>query len=219
MLKRILSFLIALPLYANQPNPEPPELPPDIEVHTNILKQRALEQAMDVLNKPDTCKCLKYAGKKLIACMDYACKKEVRKTFATMSYQARVDYLMHMNLPEYKRFLDAFENEEQWKETLTKLPAPEQKLLPQTVLEQLIIIRDTWLSCAPRRVGIYAGGKKDQQAHDIAAWRNKTLEGYEQMHGASPLLWQWLDERFMEKKINMFHELKKHAAANKGTSA
>lgn len=218
MRKQTLSLLMIMPLTATQPNPAPPKLPPEIELHKIRLERRALEQVIEVLNKPDACKCLQHADEELIACMDYASKEEARTTFSKMSYQARVDYLTQMNLLEYKRFLDIFENENQWKETLAKLPDEEQMWLPQTVLEQLIMIRDTWITCSSRRVGVYSSGKKDPPARDIAAWRNKTLDGYEEMHGSCPVLWQWLDARFMEQKIKMLHELKKQSAHNQGAT-
>lgn len=212
-----LSLFLPLTLFAKNPQTEQPTSPPipNIEERTTILKQRSLDQTMDLFNQIAPCKCLKYDGKNLIACMDYAAKKEVRATFAEMSYHARINYLLSMNLLEYKRFLDAFDNEKQWKETLSKLPLKEQRLLPQTVLEQLIMIRDTWLSCAPQTVGIYGGGKKDPRAHDIAAWRNKTLERYERLRENSSILWQWLDQRFMEQKIKLLHERKKESQSRK----
>ena len=215
MIIHMLYLLITLPLAANQPLPENPSPEPEIESHSTLLKQRALEQAMDIFNNPEKCKCLKYGGEKLIECMDYASEEEVRLTFSKMSYHARVNYLLSLNLPEYKRFLDAFDNEEQWEITLEALPPDERTLLPQTVLEQLIMIRDTWITCAPRKVGVYGSGKKDPHAHDIAAWRNKILEGYENMKKDSPLLWQWLDARFMEQKNKLFHERKKHSSSDK----
>jgi hypothetical protein len=190
-------------------------MPPDMEIHSHLSKQKALEQVMEVLNKNDTCKCLKYNGKKLISCMDYASEEEVRLTFSNMSYQARMHYLLAMDLMEYKRFLDAFENESQWKESLNNLPAQERALLPQTILEQLIMIRDTWISCAPRKVGVYASGTKDAKAQDIAAWRNKTFDRYEYMREGNTELRKWLNERFMEQKINMFGILKQQSTKGK----
>lgn len=215
----LLTLFVPLALCANIPGAEPPAPAPapNIEERITVLKQRSLDQAMDIVNQVASCKCLKYGGKKLIACMDYANKEEVRLTFSKMSYHARINYLLSMNLLEYKRFLDAFDNEKQWKKTLEQLPPEEQTLLPQTVLEQLVMIRDTWIACAPNTVGIYGSGKKDPHAHDIAAWRNKTLEGHENMKTKCPVLLQWLNRRFMEQKIKLLHERKKTAAPNKGT--
>lgn len=207
-------LFISFTLLGDQPQNEKTAPTPDIKSHTTVLKQHALEQAMDIFNQTTTCKCLKYGNEKLIACMDYASKEEARLTFSKMSCHARINYLLSMNLLEYKRFLDAFVNEKQWKQTLSKLPPEEQTLLPQTLREQLIMIRDTWISCAPRQVGYYASGKKDPHAHDIAAWRNKTLEGYEEIKN-HPLFWQWLEQRFMEQKIKLFHERKKTSAPGK----
>lgn len=169
------------------------------------LHRLLLDQEMKVLNE-NPCPCLKYTGKKFISCMDYADKKEVRKTFSSMSLYARIKYLLALDLLAYKRFLDAFSTEKQWQKSLIALPANERELLPQTILEQLIIIRDTWISCAERRVGIYGRGAKDPKAEDIAAWRNKTLHESELMPDRGTLLMQWLAERFMEQKINLLFE-------------
>lgn len=184
-------------------------LPPEIEVHKEQLEKRALEQAMQIIHPPDTCPCLHFTGKKLIACLAYAEKKDVRATFARMSLQGRIDYLLKMDLFDYNFFLDAFENEQQWLDTLVTLSPEEQKLLPKTVLEQRIMIRDTWISCAPREVGHYARGSKDPHAKDIAKWRNKTLEGYERMKKNCPVLLKWLNERFTEQKLKLLLEQKK----------
>lgn len=190
-------------------------LPDDVAYYSQVVKQQALEQALDILNNPCESKCLKYTGKKLITCIDYASKEEARETFAKMSYQARVEYLLSMNLLEYKRFLDAFENEKQWEESLNTLDEHERALMPKSLLEQLIMIRDTWISCSERRVGIYSKGKKDPDALDIAAWRNKTLEKLELMQLKYPMLFRWLEERFTEQKIAMFCALEKETLRKK----
>lgn len=204
MHKQILPVLVPLAACAAQPDNIP--LPPEIELHKLRLEKRALEQAMDIVNPPNPCKCLGYTENELVACMDYADKHEVRQTFAHMSLHARIAYLMHMDLFAYKRFLDAFEHEKQWKETLATLPPEEQRMLPQTLLEQCIMIRDTWISCAERTVGMYAQGSKDPQAKDIAAWRSKTLERYEHLKKKCPIFLQWLNERFTEQKIKMLYK-------------
>ncbi|MEX0849194.1 MAG: hypothetical protein WD055_03105 [Candidatus Dependentiae bacterium] len=184
----------------------PFELPPEIEIEKERFEKRTLEQAMHITNSQEPCKCLKYTGKEFVSCMDYATKEEVRQTFAKMSLYARIKYLEKMDLLEYRRFLAAFENEDQWKETIYALPEHEQSHLPQTLREQLIIIRDTWAECSEQKFGKYEQVEKDPETKDLAAWRNKTLNGFEKQTPFTSDFLKWLHARFFEKKVALFNK-------------
>lgn len=188
---------------AEQMPPESIELPPEIELLKRKHEEQALDQVLNVENEP--CPCLKVPTEDFIDCMAYANKQEVRETFAKMNLYARLHYLYRMDLFQYHHFLQAFEIEEQWQETLNTLEPEEQQKLPQTLLEQLIMIRDVWLECSDKTLGNYAKGSKDPEANDIAAWRYKALNGPEKDGvGFHFYYLEWLRERFMEKKVSNF---------------
>ncbi len=196
----------SIALNAKQPeNKQTPniQLPPEIALLKQQHEQRALEQVLNVKNN-DKCPCLNFFNKEFTSCMEYAAKEEVRETFTQMNLNARLNYLYQMDLFEYHHFLTSFENEQQWQETLSTLSPDDRKRIPQTLREQLIMIRDTWLECSSNKLGHYARKSKDPEAKDLSAWRNKALE-HSAKHGHYVLNYLiWLKGRFLEKKVEVF---------------
>ncbi len=200
-------FLFALyltrPIFSeqNQPEEQPHiNLPPEVALLKRKHEQQALEQVLNVKNN-DKCPCLAFFDEEFISCMEYAAKEEVRETFTQMSLQARLNYLKNMDLFEYHHFLTAFENENQWQETLNTLSHEDRKRLPQTLREQLIMMRDTWLECSENKLGHYARKSKDPDANDLSAWRNKALARSAKNGIYMRCYIDWLFDRLLEKKI------------------
>ncbi len=109
----------------------------------------------------------KYVGKKLIEYMMWCPKEKLQEVFAHMPLQAKRVFLKQMNIKEYDWFLLAF-TEGQWGNMWQRLSKDQQKIIPRTKLEQLKIMRDSWLES----VGINACfRKKDPEGRDIMEWR------------------------------------------------
>ncbi len=113
----------------------------------------------------------RYTGKQLVEYMMWSSSEKVQKVFAHMPLQAKRVFLKQMNIKEYDWFLLAF-TEKQWEQMWQRLPKDQQKIIPCTKLEQLKIMRDTWLES----VGIDAWfRKKDSEVRDVIMWRTRAV--------------------------------------------
>lgn len=123
--KKIIFFciiFIMLPLYAHNEQPCQPQ-----NFYTIVNTQTMCTEEGY---------CSPLHGKQLSECLFSLKAEDQREEFAKLSPKKREAFLRTMNLRDYQRFTQAF-NEEQWKLLLNKLTQKEQSTWPQTIQEQV----------------------------------------------------------------------------------
>lgn len=155
--------------------------------------------------------------KKIIEHLVEGPSDKVLDIFARLSLQTKKMVLKQMSIEQYEWFLFAF-SEEQWNQMRQRLSDAERKALPANKVAQLIAIRDAWADCASGDPSRHAQGKRHDRAADMLWWRSVALENASSMLRESIRMpvhinikkarfEQWLENRFMAKKLRLLKEL------------
>ncbi len=203
-----LIFILGV-VQADRDNP----LPGVEKIIKKELYQVKGRQETRVSQETDLSSC---STQELVQFMMWASDDRVRNSFANMPLQAKLVLLKEMNIQQYGFFLHAF-SDDQWRRMWQKLPQQEQRIIPQTKLEQLKMIRDVWCACSSGDIGHYASAKGDEKARDLSLWRDKALKTIGQYFNVQrpyavgvekkeKIFYQWLDNTFKTKKMELLKE-------------
>jgi hypothetical protein len=135
-------FLYSALLGSNMQHLQENQPQPTIE---QVVIQTIINQKTSIENKPTH-----LFGKKLNAYLNRLDTKTFKDFFTELPLRAKIMYMLTITIEEYELFLERYTNEE-WTNFWLAASPEEQKHLPKTRTEQLLLVRDAYYAYLENR--------------------------------------------------------------------